>query len=66
MRTLEMNEVQQVSGAAEQISGYAGAGAVLTVLGSGAAMGPVGVPVMVVAGAVAAGLAIAQFLSDLK
>ena len=63
MRTLEMNEVEVVSGG--QISGYEGSGAALTVLSAGAALGPVGLPVVAVALGVAGGLAIAQFLSDL-
>jgi len=62
MKELNLKQVEGVSGG--QISGYESAGAVLTVLGAGAALGPIGAPVMVGALAVAGGLAIAQFWAD--
>lgn len=64
MRELTMDEVNAVDGG--QISGYEGAGAVLTVLGTGAAIAtaPISAVVVGVALGVAAGLAIAQFLAE--
>jgi hypothetical protein len=60
MRELNMTEIDDVSGG---INGYAGAGAILTITGFLAAVStaPVSVPVLVVAGSVAGGLAIAQW-----
>lgn len=48
------------------ISGYEGAGAILTVLGAGAAVAtaPISAPVLGIAFGAAAGLALAQFLAD--
>ena len=53
MKELNLKQVEGVSGG--QISGYESAGA---------ALGPIGAPVMVGALAVAGGLAIAQFWAD--
>ena len=65
MRELNVNEIAVVDGG---ISGYEGAGAVLGVLGTGAAIAtaPISAPVVAVALAVAAGLALAQLLADLR
>lgn len=65
MRELNSYEVQQVSGGSEnsgQISGYSGAGAIMAVLGTGAAIStaPISGPVIGLAIGAAAGLAIAQ------
>ena len=63
MRELNMNEINAVDGG--QISGYEGAGAILTVLGTGAAVAtaPISAAVVGLALGAAAGLAIAQFLA---
>lgn len=63
MRELSMDEISAVDGG---ISGYEGAGAVLTVLGTGAAIatGPISAPVIGLALGVAAGMAIAQYMAD--
>lgn len=63
MRHLTQSEVQNVGGG---ISGYEGSGAVLTVLGVGLALGPIGVPVVGIALGAAGGLALAQLLADLN
>lgn len=81
MRELTTAELEQVAGAGGQwtrgapiressgigfISGYQAAGAVLTVLASGAAIAsaPLAVPVIVFGVSTAAGLAYAQFHAD--
>lgn len=63
MRELSMDEIGAVDGG---ISGYEGAGAILTVLGTGAAIAtaPISVPVIGLAIGAAAGLAIAQYLAE--
>ena len=65
MRDLQVNEIQAISGG--EISGYEGSGAVLAVLGTGAAIAtaPISAAVVGVALGVAAGLAIAQWMADL-
>lgn len=69
MRELNVNELQTVSGgtgSSGEISGYQGAGAVLTVLAAGAAVStaPISGPVIGLAWGVAAGLAIAQAIAN--
>lgn len=63
MREISMDEISAVDGG---ISGYQGAGAVLTVLGTGAtiATAPISAPVIGLALGVAAGLAIAQYMAN--
>ena len=62
MRELTMKEMEQVSGGnGDGISGYEGAGAILTVLGAGAA---ISAPVIGFSLGAAGGLATAQFLAD--
>ncbi|WAT15385.1 hypothetical protein [Xanthomonas fragariae] len=63
MREISIDEVQLVSGG---ISGYEGSGAILTVLGTGAAVAtaPISAPVIGLALGAAAGLAIAQYLTE--
>ncbi|AZR34148.1 hypothetical protein [Xanthomonas vasicola] len=63
MREMSIDEVQLVSGG---ISGYEGSGAILTVLGTGAAIAtaPISAPVIGLALGAAAGLAIAQYLAE--
>ncbi|WP_134980122.1 hypothetical protein [Xanthomonas axonopodis] len=63
MRAMSIDEVQLVSGG---ISGYEGSGAILTVLGTGAAIAtaPISAPVIGLALGAAAGLAIAQYLAE--
>ncbi len=56
---------QDVGNDFPQYSGMEGAGAVLTVLGAGVAIGTVGPVVMGIAIGTAAGLAIAQVIADL-
>ncbi|XUP37861.1 hypothetical protein WAE31_10530 (plasmid) [Xanthomonas axonopodis pv. vasculorum] len=60
---MSIDEVQLVSGG---ISGYEGSGAILTVLGTGAAIAtaPISAPVIGLALGAAAGLAIAQYLAE--
>lgn len=64
MRELTMSEIDAVDGG--QISGYEGAGAILTVLGTGAAIAtaPISGVVVGIALGAAAGLAIAQYLAE--
>ncbi len=67
MRELTMKEMEQVSGGnGDGISGYEGAGAILTVLGAGAAIAsaPISAPVIGFSLGAAGGLATAQFLAD--
>lgn len=66
MRELNVVEIDQVDGGDGQISGYQGAGAVLAVLATGAAIAtaPISAPVIGLALGVAAGLAAAQALAD--
>ena len=66
IRELSMEEIEQVNGG---ISGYAGAGAVLGVLGTGMAISGavlISAPVIGIALGVAGGLAMAQFFSNLS
>jgi hypothetical protein len=58
---LSPSEIDRVSGG---ISGYEGAGAILTVLGAGAAIAPVGAVVIGIGLGAAIGLAGAQFLAN--
>ena len=64
MRTLQLNEIDEVNGAGSE--GYVGAGAVLTVLATGAAIAaaPITVAVVGLALGAAAGLAAAQWLAN--
>ena len=64
MRELNVSEVNEVSGG--NINGYEAAGAILAVLGSGAALaaGPLAAPVVGIALGAAAGLATAQAIAD--
>lgn len=66
MRELNASEVSEVSGG--DISGYEGAGAILTVLATGAAIAtaPISAPVIGIALGAAAGLAAAQALADMS
>ena len=66
MRELSVNEVNEVSGGA--VSGYEGAGAILAVLGTAAAIAtaPISSPIIAIAVGAAAGLAAAQALADLS
>ena len=65
MRELNVSEVNEVSGGG--ISGYEGAGAILAVLGTAAAIAtaPISAPIIGIAVGAAAGLAAAQALADL-
>ena len=65
MRELNVSEVNEVSGG--NISGYEGAGAILAVLGTAAAIAtaPISAPILGIAIGAAAGLAAAQALADL-
>lgn len=65
MRELNMEEIEAVDGG--YISGYQGAGAVLAVLGTGAAFStaPLSAIVITFGVSVAGGLAIAQFIADI-
>jgi hypothetical protein len=67
MRELTLEETELVTGGNDkQISGYEGAGAVLVVLGTGAAIAtaPISAPVVGISLGAAGGLATAQFLAD--
>lgn len=66
MREVQIVEIKSVSGG--YISGYQGAGAVLAVFGTGAAIAtaPISAPVIGLALGVAGGLAAAQFLADMS
>lgn len=59
---ITVEELQIISGGSGGISGYEGAGAILTVLGVGAtiATAPISAPIIGIALGAAAGLAIAQ------
>lgn len=64
MRVLNVQEVQEVSGAGT--SGYEGAGAIMTVVGFGALFTPIGAVTLAIGLGAAGGLAAAQFLSQLR
>jgi len=66
MRELNMNEIETVGGG--YLSGYEGAGAILAVLGTGAAIStaPLSAIVIGISLGAAGGLAFAQFLAELN
>lgn len=74
MRELDLVEIDNVSGGNDdQISGYTGAAAVLTVLGAGAlaislapALGAIGGITVAISLGTAGGLAVAQFIADIS
>lgn len=66
MRELNVNEIEAVSGG--YLSGYEGAGAIMTVLATGAAIStaPLSAVVIGISLGAAGGLAFAQFLAELN
>ena len=64
MRDLTPEQIEEVSGGADSISGYEGAGAIMAVVGFGSLFTPIGPITAGIAIGAAGGLGGAQFMAD--